>query len=91
LEEVGDKLPESDKKPVEDGVAELKAAKDADNLDDMKTKKEALEKVAQALAVKLYQQSAAEQGAADEAQQGASTDDNTVDADFEDVSSDDKK
>ncbi|MFH7282289.1 molecular chaperone DnaK [Weissella confusa] len=89
LEEVGDKLPDTDKKPVEDAVAELKAAKEADNLDDMKTKKEALEKVAQELAVKLYQQAAPEQGA--QAADGASSnDDNTVDGDFEDVS-DDKK
>lgn len=89
LEEVGDKLPDTDKKPVEDAVAELKAAKEADNLDDMKTKKEALEKVAQELAVKLYQQAAPEQGA--QAADGtASNDDNTVDGDFEDVS-DDKK
>ena len=89
LEEVGDKLPDSDKKPVEDAVAELKAAKEADNLDDMKTKKEALEKVAQGLAVKLYQQAAPEQGA-QAADGAASNDDNTVDGDFEDVS-DDKK
>ena len=89
LEEVGDKLPDTDKKPVEDAVTELKAAKEADNLDDMKTKKEALEKVAQELAVKLYQQAAPEQGA--QAADGASSnDDNTVDGDFEDVS-DDKK
>ena len=89
LEEVGDKLPDTDKKPVEDAVAELKAAKEADNLDDMKTKKEALEKVAQELAVKLYQQAAPEQGG--QAADGASSnDDNTVDGDFEDVS-DDKK
>ncbi|MBJ7658618.1 molecular chaperone DnaK [Weissella confusa] len=89
LEEVGDKLPDTDKKPVEDAVAELKAAKEADNLDDMKTKKEALEKVAQELAVKLYQQAAPEQGA-QTADGAASNDDNTVDGDFEDVS-DDKK
>lgn len=89
LEEVGDKLPDSDKKPVEEAVAELKAAKEADNLDDMKTKKEALEKVAQELAVKLYQQAASEQGA-QAADGAASNDDNTVDGDFEDVS-DDKK
>lgn len=89
LEEVGDKLPDTDKKPVEDAVAELKAAKEADNLDDMKTKKEALEKVAQELAVKLYQQAAPEQGA-QVADGAASNDDNTVDGDFEDVS-DDKK
>lgn len=89
LEEVGDKLPDTDKKPVEDAVAELKAAEEADNLDDMKTKKEALEKVAQELAVKLYQQAAPEQGA-QAADGAASNDDNTVDGDFEDVS-DDKK
>ena len=89
LEEVGDKLPDSDKKPVEEAVAELKAAKEADNLDDMKTKKVALEKVAQELAVKLYQQAAPEQGA-QAADGAASNDDNTVDGDFEDVS-DDKK
>ena len=89
LEEVGDKLPDTDKKPVEDAVTELKAAKEADNLDDMKTKKEALEKVAQELAVKLYQQAAPEQGA-QAADGAASNDDNTVDGDFEDVS-DDKK
>ena len=89
LEEVGDKLPDTDKKPVEGAVAELKAAKEADNLDDMKTKKEALEKVAQELAVKLYQQAAPEQGA-QAADGAASNDDNTVDGDFEDVS-DDKK
>lgn len=89
LEEVGDKLSDTDKKPVEDAVAELKAAKEADNLDDMKTKKQALEKVAQELAVKLYQQAAPEQGA-QAAGGAASNDDNTVDGDFEDVS-DDKK
>ena len=89
LEEVGDKLPDTDKKPVEDAVAELKAAKEADNLDDMKTKKEALEKVAQELAVKLYQQAAPEQGA-QAADGAASNDDNTVDGDFEDVSNDKK-
>lgn len=90
LEEVGDKLPEDDKKPVEDGVADLKAAKEADNLEDMKAKKEALEKVSQELAVKLYQQAQPAEGQEGSAQEGQS-DDNTVDGDFEDVSDDDKK
>ena len=48
-----------------------------------------MEKVAQELAVKLYQQAAPEQGA-QAADGAASNDDNTVDGDFEDVS-DDKK
>jgi molecular chaperone DnaK len=90
LEEVGDKLPEDDKKPVEDGVADLKAEKEADNLEDMKAKKEALEKVSQELAVKLYQQAQPAEGQEGAAQEGQS-DDNTVDGDFEDVSDDDKK
>lgn len=91
LEEVGDKLPADEKKPVEDGVADLKAAKEADKLDDMKAKKEALEKVSQELAVKLYQQAQPEEGKDGAAQDGKSGDDNTVDGDFEDVSDDDKK
>ena len=91
LEEVGDKLPADEKKPVEDGVADLKAAKEADNLEDMKAKKEALEKVSQELAVKLYQQAQPEEGKDGAAQGGKSGDDNTVDGDFEDVSDDDKK
>ncbi|MCM6769195.1 molecular chaperone DnaK [Weissella paramesenteroides] len=91
LEEVGDKLPADEKKPVEDGVADLKAAKEADNLEDMKAKKEALEKVSQELAVKLYQQAQPEEGKDGAAQDGKSGDDNTVDGDFEDVSDDDKK
>lgn len=88
LEDVGDKLPDTDKKPVEEALTSLKSAKEADDLDQMKEKKEALEKVAQELAVKLYQQAAPQEGA--QAEEGAKpVDDKTVDGDFEDVS--DKK
>jgi molecular chaperone DnaK len=89
LEEVGDKLPDTDKKPVEDAVTALKSAKESDDLDQMKEKKDALEKVAQELAVKLYQQAAPQEGA-EQAQDGGKADDNTVDGDFEDVSDDNK-
>ncbi|MDR3240701.1 MAG: molecular chaperone DnaK [Lactobacillaceae bacterium] len=88
LEEVGDKLGDADKKPVQDALTELKSAKEADNLDIMKEKKEALEKVAQELAVKLYQQAAPQEGA--EGADAKQNDDNTVDGDFEDVSDDNK-
>ncbi len=88
LEDVGDKLPDTDKKAVEEALTSLKSAKEADDLDQMKEKKEALEKVAQELAVKLYQQAAPQEGA--QAEEGAKpADDKTVDGDFEDVS--DKK
>lgn len=87
MEDTGDKLSADDKKPVEDALTELKSAKEADDLDQMAEKKEALEKVSQELAVKLYQQAAPEQGAEGSEDKA---DDNTVDGDFEDVS-DDKK
>ena len=66
---------------------ELKAAQEADNLEDMKAKLEALNEKAQALAVKLYEQAAAEQQAtaSADASGDAPKDDNVVDGDFEEV------
>ena len=52
---------------------------------DIKEKKEALEKVAQDIAVKAYQQTQAEQPQPDQNQDNSSKKDNTVDADFSDV------
>lgn len=65
---------------------ELKAAQEADNLEDMKAKLEALNEKAQALAVKLYEQAAAKQQAAGaDTASDAPKDDNVVDGDFEEV------
>lgn len=90
LSDLGDKVSDDEKKKVEDAVAELKAAKEANNLEDMKTKKEALEKIAQEMAVKLYQQAQEQQAAANGAE-SANNDSNTVDADFEEINPDDQK
>lgn len=57
---------------------ELKAAQEANNLDDMKAKLENLNEKAQALAVKLYEQAAAAQQAA-AGQEGAQTANNAGD------------
>ncbi|OIK62187.1 hypothetical protein ATW62_06490 [Oenococcus oeni] len=101
LSDVGDKLGDSDKKPVQDALDELKKAKDSNNIETLKEKKDALEKAAQALAVKLYQQAGPQSGAAgqtDKAGQagpnsdGKTGDDGkTVDGDFKEVNPDDKK
>ena len=66
---------------------ELKAAQEADNLEEMKAKLETLNEKAQALAVKLYEQAAAEQQATAgaDASGDAPKDDNVVDGDFEEV------
>ncbi|GAB2026624.1 molecular chaperone DnaK [Lactovum odontotermitis] len=75
---------------------ELKKAQESGNVDDIKSKLEALNEKAQSLAVKLYEDAAkaqqAQQGAADGAAAGAADaekksddDDKNVDGDFEEV------
>ncbi len=101
LSDVGDKLGDSDKKPVQDALDELKKAKDSNNIETLKEKKDALEKAAQALAVKLYQQAGPQSGAAGQTgkagQAGPNSDGKTgddgktVDGDFKEVNPDNKK
>ncbi len=84
LKEVDGKLPESDAKPVKDALEDLKKAQKDNNLDEMKTKKDALTKVAQELAVKLYQQNAQNGQNGQAGPQGPANGGNgdTVDGDF---------
>ncbi|MCG7345085.1 molecular chaperone DnaK [Sporosarcina sp. ACRSL] len=92
LKDLEGKVSEDEVKKVEDAKEELKTAIEAGNLDEMRTKKTALEELVQQLSVKLYEQAAAEAqaqgGAADADSQPK--DDGVVDADFEEVD-DDKK
>ncbi|MCY9806769.1 molecular chaperone DnaK [Lentilactobacillus senioris] len=88
LEEVKDKVSEDEIKKATDVRDELKKAREDNNVDEMKAKKDELTKIAQDLAVKLYQQQdngQAAQGATDNG-----NDDGTVDGDFSEVN-DDKK
>jgi L1 cell adhesion molecule like protein len=55
LEEFGDKLPEEVKEKVKGKVAELRAAIEADNLADMKTKQEELQTEVMAMGQSMYQ------------------------------------
>lgn len=93
LKEVDGKLADSDVQPVKDALEDLKKAQKDNNLDEMKEKKDALSKVAQDLAVKLYQQNAQNQqgqggqaGPTDDGSNGAGGD--TVDGDFTKVDPD---
>lgn len=93
LKEVDGKLADSDVQPVKDALEDLKKAQKDNNLDEMKEKKDALSKVAQDLAVKLYQQNAQNQqgqggqaGPTDNGSNGANGD--TVDGDFTKVDPD---
>ena len=83
-----DNISEDEIKKAEDARDELKAAVEANDLDQMKEKRDALMEVVQNLSVKLYEQ-AAKQAQSQEASQAndgqSASDDNVVDADFEEV------
>lgn len=92
LKDLEGKVSEDEVKKVEEAKEELKSAIEAGNLDEMRTKKEALEEIVQQMTMKLYEQASAEaqaQGGAAEAGDQPQ-DDGVVDADFEEVD-DDKK
>ena len=70
LKEVDGKVPEDEVKKVKDALEDLKKAQKDNKLEDMKAKKDALSKVAQDLAVKLYQQNGGAQGGPQAGPQG---------------------
>ena len=86
LEEFGEKVTEDEKSKVNDAKEELSKALENSDLDEIKTKKEALEQELQAVSMRVYQEMQQEQG---DATQGA--DDDVVDADFKEVNDDDNK
>lgn len=85
LKDLEDKVSEEEKQEAETAKDALKAALEANDSEDIKAKRDALQEIVQKLTMKLYEQAAAEQQAAE----GNPTDDGVVDADFEEV--DDKK
>ncbi|MEQ6389388.1 molecular chaperone DnaK [Bacillaceae bacterium S4-13-58] len=86
IKDLGDKVTEEDKNKAEEAKEALKKALDGTDLEEIKSKKEALQEHVQNLSVKLYEQ--AQQQA--QAQQG-NTDDSVVDADYEEVNEDGNK
>jgi molecular chaperone DnaK len=87
LKDLEGKVTEEEVKNVEEAKEELKAAIEAANFDDIRTKKEKLEEIVQQLSMKLYEQAAAESAEGTENADGSK--DDVVDAEFEEV--DDKK
>jgi molecular chaperone DnaK len=105
LKDFGDKVGESDKKNIENAIADLKKAVEGGNVDDMKQKLEALKQASYKLAEEVYKTSGAQgaQGTADgtnaESSSGAQGGGNTQgaksgsydDVDYEVVDDDEKK
>lgn len=90
LEELKDKVSEEEVKKAKAARDELQAAIDANNLEEIKTKRDSLNEIVQTLSVKLYEQAAQQAQAAQAAQENGdtgakATDDTVVDADFEEV------
>ncbi|WP_028273575.1 molecular chaperone DnaK [Atopococcus tabaci] len=89
LKDLEGKVDADEVKKAEDARDELKSALEKDDLEEIKSKRDALSEVVQNLTVKLYEQAAQQQQAAGD-DTGAqttdtNTDDNVVDADFEEV------
>ncbi|WP_346024016.1 molecular chaperone DnaK [Alkalibacterium indicireducens] len=85
LKELEGKVDEADIKKAEEARDELKTALENDDIDEIKTKRDALNEIVQEMSVKLYEQAAAQQAEAEGAEGDVQTDDNVVDADFEEV------
>jgi len=89
LKDLEGKVSEEEQKQAEDAKEELKSAIEAGNLEDMRTKKDKLNEIVQALTMKMYEQAAADAQAAEGAE-GSTSDDEVVDAEFEEVNDDQK-
>ncbi|WP_288744645.1 molecular chaperone DnaK [uncultured Enterococcus sp.] len=85
--ELEGKVDAEELKKAETARDELKAAVEANNIEDMKAKRDALNEIVQNLTVRLYEQAAQQQAQENpEAAQGGA--DDVVDADFEEVDND---
>jgi len=90
IKDLADKVSDEEKQKAEAAKEELKKALEGSNLDEIKTKKDALEEQVQQLSVKLYEQMA-QQNQAAEGHEAQSSNDDVVDADYQEVDEEDKK
>lgn len=90
LDDLEGKVDEAEAQKAKDAKDELKEVLENDDLDAIKTKKDALSEIVQELTMKLYEQAQQAQQAAQQAgaADGADSDDDVVDADFEEVDDD---
>jgi molecular chaperone DnaK len=89
IKDLGDKVEAAEKSAAEAAIVELKAALEGDDKDAIEAKTQALTEVAGKIAEKAYAEQNADQGAAAaagaEQAEGTATDDDVVDAEFEEV------
>ncbi len=86
MKDLGAEVTEDEKNQVEAAIKELEEALNGNDLELIKSKKEALLTAAQGVATKAYQKAQNQQNP----ETGSQNDDGTINADFEDVSDDNK-
>ena len=88
MKDLGDEVTTAEKEQVETAIKELEEALQGSDLELIKSKKETLLTAAQGVATKAYQK--AQQQNSQESSAGSQNDDGTINADFEDVSDNNK-
>ena len=93
LKEFGDKIPADKKQPIEDALAELKKAHEGKDMAAIDASMAKLNEVFQAASQEMYQaqQESADNAGAEQGAEGASTDEEVTDVDFEEVDENDSK
>ena len=84
MAEFGDKFPADKKQPIEDAIAELKKAHEAQDIPAIDNAMDTLNQIFQAASQEMYTQSNAE-GAEPEAEASESNTEDVTDVDFEEV------
>jgi molecular chaperone DnaK len=90
LSDYGDQISAEDKKKVEDAIEALREATKGDDKEAIETKTKELTEASAELAQKAYGQGAEGEAAGDDGGQQGGSDDEVVDADFEEVNNDKK-
>lgn len=90
MKDAADKVTDSDKAAVEEAIKALELAVKEDNLDDIKSKLEALDNAFLPVSQKIYADASATAGAGDAQPQQTQQDDGVVDAEFTEVKDDNK-
>ncbi|MBQ2891744.1 MAG: molecular chaperone DnaK, partial [Bacilli bacterium] len=85
IEDLGAEVTEDEKAQVEAASKKLEEALQGSDIEAIKTAKSELEKAAQSIAIKAYEKVQREQQAQAGQTEGTQTDDNTVNADYEDI------
>ncbi|ERJ82227.1 chaperone protein DnaK [Peptostreptococcaceae bacterium oral taxon 113 str. W5053] len=90
LKDLGDKVSAEEKSNIETKIADVKKALESDDVQEIKTKTDALTQDFYAISQKLYQQQGPEAGQDPQASAGGANNDDVVDADYEVVDDDEK-